>query len=78
MNNYPVILVKSSQELKNWALRILIFHLLLMDSARGNKVMSEPRITTEVIERHGLKPNEFKKILDLIGRPPTFTELGIF
>ena len=40
--------------------------------------MSEPRITTEVIERHGLKPNEFEKILDLIGRPPTFTELGIF
>ena len=78
MNNYPVILVKCSQELKNWALRILIFHLLLIDSARGNKVMSEPRITTEVIERHGLKPNEFKKILDLIGRPPTFTELGIF
>lgn len=40
--------------------------------------MSEPLITTEVIESHGLKPNEFKKILDLIGRPPTFTELGIF
>ena len=40
--------------------------------------MSEPLITTEVIESHGLKPNEFKKILDLIGRTPTFTELGIF
>ena len=40
--------------------------------------MLEPLITTEVIESHGLKPNEFKKILDLIGRTPTFTELGIF
>jgi phosphoribosylformylglycinamidine synthase len=35
-------------------------------------------ITPEMIAEHGLKPDEFQRILDLIGRPPTLTELGIF
>lgn len=35
-------------------------------------------ITPELIEAHGLKPDEYQRILDLIGREPTFTELGIF
>ncbi|HVX82796.1 MAG TPA: phosphoribosylformylglycinamidine synthase subunit PurL, partial [Devosiaceae bacterium] len=35
-------------------------------------------ITPELVASHGLKPDEYQKILDLIGRPPTFTELGIF
>ena len=37
-----------------------------------------PAITPELIADHGLKPDEYQKILDLIGREPTFTELGIF
>ena len=40
--------------------------------------MSEPNITPELIEAHGLKPDEYQLILDIIGREPTFTELGIF
>jgi phosphoribosylformylglycinamidine synthase len=35
-------------------------------------------ITPDLIARHGLKPDEYQRILDLIGREPTFTELGIF
>ncbi len=35
-------------------------------------------ITEELIAAHGLKPDEYQRILDLIGREPTFTELGIF
>ncbi|CDZ66375.1 Phosphoribosylformylglycinamidine synthase 2 [Neorhizobium galegae bv. orientalis] len=35
-------------------------------------------ITPELVASHGLKPDEYQRILDLIGREPTFTELGIF
>ncbi len=36
------------------------------------------RITPELIAEHGLKPEEYQRILDLIGREPSLTELGIF
>ena len=39
---------------------------------------NEPKITPELVAEHGLKPQEYQRLLDLIGRPPTFTELGIF
>lgn len=35
-------------------------------------------ITPDLIAAHGLKPDEYQRILDLIGREPSFTELGIF
>jgi len=35
-------------------------------------------ITPELVASHGLKPDEYQKILELIGREPTYTELGIF
>ncbi|HXV29890.1 MAG TPA: phosphoribosylformylglycinamidine synthase subunit PurL [Sinorhizobium sp.] len=35
-------------------------------------------ITPDLIASHGLKPDEYERILSLIGREPTFTELGIF
>ncbi len=38
----------------------------------------EPAITPELVAQHGLKPDEYQRILELIGREPTFTELGIF
>ncbi|MEM8569932.1 MAG: phosphoribosylformylglycinamidine synthase subunit PurL [Pseudomonadota bacterium] len=38
----------------------------------------EPEITEELVASHGLKPEEYQRILDLIGRVPTLTELGIF
>jgi phosphoribosylformylglycinamidine synthase subunit PurL len=34
--------------------------------------------TPEVLRNHGITPDEFQKILDLLGREPTLTELGIF
>src|SRR5258708_22534094 len=41
-------------------------------------IPNEPKITAALIAEHGLKPDEYQRLLDLIGRPPTFTELGIF
>ena len=40
--------------------------------------MTEPAITPDLIAAHGLKPDEYQRILDIIGRTPSFTELGIF
>ncbi|MTH33957.1 phosphoribosylformylglycinamidine synthase subunit PurL [Paracoccus limosus] len=40
--------------------------------------MHEPQITEDLIAAHGLKPDEYQRILEIIGREPTFTELGIF
>ena len=36
------------------------------------------QITLELIKQHGLSSEEYKKLLRIIGREPTFTELGIF
>ncbi|MEN3337094.1 MAG: phosphoribosylformylglycinamidine synthase subunit PurL, partial [Acidobacteriota bacterium] len=33
---------------------------------------------TAVIERHGLKPEEYERIVRALGREPSLTELGIF
>ena len=41
-------------------------------------IANEPAITPELIAEHGLKPDEYARIVKLIGRVPTFTELGIF
>jgi phosphoribosylformylglycinamidine synthase len=35
-------------------------------------------ITPELVAAHGLKPDEYQRACDLIGREPTLTELGIF
>ena len=40
--------------------------------------MQEPKITEDLIASHGMSPDEYEKLLGLIGREPTFTELGIF
>ena len=40
--------------------------------------MCEPEITKDLIAAHGIKPDEYEKLLDIIGREPSFTELGIF
>ena len=39
---------------------------------------NEPAITPELVAEHGLKPDEYARAVALIGRTPTFTELGIF
>jgi phosphoribosylformylglycinamidine synthase subunit PurL len=41
-------------------------------------IPNEPRITPELVGQHGLTPEEYQRILALIGREPTLTELGIF
>ncbi|MGL4309060.1 MAG: phosphoribosylformylglycinamidine synthase subunit PurL [Paracoccaceae bacterium] len=40
--------------------------------------MQDPKITPDLITAHGLKPEEYQRILQIIGRTPSFTELGIF
>ncbi|MGD9294868.1 MAG: phosphoribosylformylglycinamidine synthase subunit PurL [Roseobacter sp.] len=40
--------------------------------------MHEPAITAELVASHGLSPDEYERILEIVGREPTFTELGIF
>ena len=35
-------------------------------------------LSDELISAHGLAADEYQKILEIIGRVPTFTELGIF
>ncbi len=41
-------------------------------------VSNEPAVTPELVAEHGLTPDEYERIRKLIGREPTFTELGIF
>ena len=41
-------------------------------------LITEPTVTPELVAAHGLKPDEYERILKLIGRAPSFTELGIF
>jgi phosphoribosylformylglycinamidine synthase II len=41
-------------------------------------IKNEPQITPDLVASHGLKPDEYERILKLIGRVPSFTELGIF
>ncbi len=40
--------------------------------------MKELEITAQLIKDHNLNEEEYQKILDILGRTPTFTELGIF
>ena len=38
---------------------------------------AEPKITPDLVKQHGLKPDEYERFLKLLGREPSFTELGI-
>ena len=40
--------------------------------------MNEPAITPELVAKHNLTPEEYEKILGILGRTPSYTELGIF
>src|ERR1041385_2900090 len=40
--------------------------------------MTDPAITPELIQKHGLTPDEFARVKDILGRDPSYTELGIF
>jgi phosphoribosylformylglycinamidine synthase len=45
---------------------------------KSKKIRPGPEITPEIVKAHGLTVEEFRRILDLIGRTPNMTELGIF
>jgi phosphoribosylformylglycinamidine synthase len=40
--------------------------------------MKEPEVTLELALEHGLNKEEYERILKILGRTPTFTELGVF
>jgi phosphoribosylformylglycinamidine synthase len=40
--------------------------------------MTEPAITPELVQKHNLTPEEYAKIKEILGREPSYTELGIF
>ncbi len=42
------------------------------------KAESRFEITPEIIAEHGLTPSEYQRLLKILGREPSFTELGIF
>ena len=39
---------------------------------------ADPVVTPELVKQHGLTPEEFEWIKEILGREPNFTELGIF
>lgn len=41
-------------------------------------VFKEPAITPQLAAEHGIKADEYQHMLKILGRDPTFTELGIF
>ncbi|HRY47562.1 MAG TPA: phosphoribosylformylglycinamidine synthase subunit PurL [Candidatus Paceibacterota bacterium] len=40
--------------------------------------MTDPIITPELVKEHGLTPDEYQHIRAILGRDPSYTELGIF
>jgi phosphoribosylformylglycinamidine synthase len=44
----------------------------------STKAAETPKVTPAVVAAHGLKADEYARIRELIGRTPSFTELGIF
>jgi phosphoribosylformylglycinamidine synthase II len=40
--------------------------------------MTEPAITPDLIRSHGLTDEEYNRIIELLGREPSYTELGVF
>ncbi len=40
--------------------------------------MTDPKITPELVAKHNLTPDEYARILEILEREPSYTELGIF
>ena len=40
--------------------------------------MTEPAITPELVAKHNLTPEEYVRVKEVLGREPSYTELGIF
>ncbi|HVN64868.1 MAG TPA: AIR synthase related protein, partial [Candidatus Binataceae bacterium] len=50
----------------------------LVEGARPVSLPGEPRVDRDQARAHGLSLDEYAKIEGLLGRTPTFTELGVF
>jgi phosphoribosylformylglycinamidine synthase II len=46
--------------------------------ASKTKSFTEPQVTPELVKEHGLSEEEHKRIVEILGRELTYTELGIF
>jgi phosphoribosylformylglycinamidine synthase subunit PurL len=40
--------------------------------------MTDPIVTPELVQKHNLTPDEYAKMQEILGRSPSYTELGIF
>ena len=40
--------------------------------------MESPEITSEIVAAHGITPDEYERVKQILGRSPNYTELGIF
>ncbi len=41
-------------------------------------LLTQPSVTPELVASHGLTPDEYEKIKQVLGREPNYTELGVF
>ena len=41
-------------------------------------VSKQPQVTAELVVSHGITPDEYQKIIQILGREPNYTELGVF
>jgi phosphoribosylformylglycinamidine synthase subunit PurL len=44
----------------------------------GTTLQNIPKITPEIVREHGLSEDEYRTVLDIMGREPGMTELGVF
>ncbi|MBI4534757.1 MAG: phosphoribosylformylglycinamidine synthase subunit PurL [Ignavibacteriae bacterium] len=49
-----------------------------METKSESKTVREPMVTLELAIEHGLTEEEYSRILEILGRIPTYTELGIY
>ncbi len=40
--------------------------------------MTEPKITPDLVQKHNLTSDEYARVTEILGREPSYTELGIF
>lgn len=51
---------------------------MTLAARQKNSVFNEPEITDALVQEHGFTKEEFAEVKNILGRMPTFTELGIF
>lgn len=48
-----------------------------MASSRVEPRPGDPAITPALVKEHGITPGEYQRVVEMLGREPTFTEVGI-